>query len=89
MQLLFFFSILAFYKLLCLTGFRRFTLPKAYTRAGDCCILQDLRPDITEAMVAGLSSMDTAMKKVYEIGGLPHFQALECEVSLITFSQAC
>jgi hypothetical protein len=36
-----------------------------------------------EAMVAGVSSMDVAMKKVYEIGGLPHFQAVECEVSII------
>ena len=42
--------------------------------------LQQLREDVVEKLTSSLAAMEVEMRKVYEIGGLPHFQAIQQEV---------
>ena len=44
-------------------------------------VVQKLRADVAMDLSAALGTMEVEMKKVYEIGGLPHFHALEEDVS--------
>ncbi|MBA1333599.1 hypothetical protein QQ73_22055, partial [Candidatus Endoriftia persephone str. Guaymas] len=43
-------------------------------------VLQQLRQDVEEKLLSSLAAMEVEMRKVYEIGGLPHFQAIQQEV---------
>ena len=44
--------------------------------------LQHLNPDLVDHILSSLTRVEEEMKRVYEIGGLPHFQAVEDEVTL-------
>ena len=46
-----------------------------------CWLLQRLSRDVDEKLNASLNRMEYEMKAVYEIGGLPHFQAVSGQVS--------
>ncbi|KAK2140539.1 hypothetical protein LSH36_1322g00039, partial [Paralvinella palmiformis] len=44
----------------------------------------NMRPEIEEKLVEVVQAMDVEMRKVYDIGGLPHFQAIEQEATELT-----
>ena len=41
---------------------------------------QNMRSEVEEKLTVAMAAMDMEMRKVYEIGGLPHFQAIQQEV---------
>ena len=52
-------------------------------------LIQHLRSDVEEKLSGALQVMEEEMKKVYEIGGLPHFQAIQQEVCMAVQNVTC